>query len=85
MCNRWKKHTRVLQVVIDNLKPKIYNPNFKNGDWVSRLKYLTIKISDSQSGIKSYKAYIDDEWVLMEYDLKNKKLDNKTIYKTWDT
>ena len=61
-------------LLIDNLKPKIYNPNFKNGDWVSRLKYLTIKISDSQSGIKSYKAYIDDEWVLMEYDLKNKKL-----------
>ena len=61
-------------LLIDNLEPKIYNPNFKNGDWVSRLKYLTIKISDSQSGIKSYKAYIDDEWVLMEYDLKNKKL-----------
>ena len=61
-------------LLIDSQKPKIYNPNFRKGDWVTSLRYLTIKISDSQSGIKSYKAYIDDEWVLMEYDLKKKKL-----------
>jgi len=61
-------------LLIDNQKPKIYNSNFKNNDWVSRLRYLTIKISDSESGIKSYEAYIDDEWILMEYDVKKKKL-----------
>ena len=61
-------------LLIDNQIPKIYNPNFKSNDWVSRLRYLTIKISDSQSGIKSYKAFIDNEWILMEYDVKKKKL-----------
>ena len=61
-------------LLIDNQVPKIYNPNFKSNDWVSRLRYLTIKISDSQSGIKSYEAYIDNEWILMEYDVKKKKL-----------
>ncbi|MDB2658671.1 M23 family metallopeptidase [Flavobacteriaceae bacterium] len=61
-------------LLTDNQIPKIYNPNFKSNDWVSRLRYLTIKISDSQSGIKSHEAYIDNEWILMEYDVKKKKL-----------
>jgi len=61
-------------LLIDNELPKIYNLNFKNNNWVSKLNYLTIKISDTQSGIKSYEAFIDDEWILMEYDLKKKKL-----------
>ena len=61
-------------LLVDSQKPKIYNPNFKKNQWITQLNYLTIRISDSKSGIKSYKAYIDDEWVLMEYDLKKKKL-----------
>ena len=61
-------------LLIDNQFPKIYNSNFKDNDWMSRLRYLTIKISDSQSGIKSYEASIDNEWILMEYDVKKKKL-----------
>lgn len=62
------------KLLTDTVKPKIYNPNFKEGAWISNHKYLTIRISDANSGIKSYNAYIDDEWVLMEYDLKKKKL-----------
>ena len=61
-------------LLIDNELPKIYNLNFKNNNWISKLNYLTIKISDTQSGIKSYEAFIDDEWILMEYDVKKKKL-----------
>lgn len=61
-------------LLTDKQKPKIYSPNFNDGDWVSKLKYLTIKISDFQSGIRLFNAYIDDDWILMEYDVKNKKL-----------
>ena len=61
-------------LLIDNQSPKIYNCNFKNNDWISNYRYLTIKISDTQSGIKSYDAFIDDQWILMEYDVKLKKL-----------
>ncbi len=61
-------------ILVDEEKPKIYNPNFRNNDWVTNLNYLTIRISDTQSGIKSYKAFIDNEWILMEYNLKKKKL-----------
>ena len=62
------------KLLSDKQKPKIYNPNFQDGIWMTNHKYLSISISDSQSGIKSYKAFIDDEWILMEYDLKKKKL-----------
>lgn len=62
------------KILKDSIVPRIYKPNFKKGAWMTNSKYLTIKISDSQSGIKSYEAFIDDEWVLMEYDLKKNKL-----------
>ena len=61
-------------LLFDNQIPKIYSCNFKNNDWISNYRYLTIKISDSQSGIKSYDGFIDDQWILMEYDAKLKKL-----------
>ena len=61
-------------LLIDNQLPRIYSCNFKNNDWISNYRYLTIKISDSQSGIKSYDGFIDDQWILMEYDVKLKKL-----------
>lgn len=62
------------KILKDTIKPRIYNPNFQEGIWMTNHKKLTIRISDSQTGIKSYEAFIDDEWILMEYDLKKKKL-----------
>lgn len=62
------------KILKDTIKPKIYKPNFQKGTWMTNHKYLSIKISDSQSGIKSFDAFIDGEWILMEYDLKKKKL-----------
>ncbi len=31
-------------------------------------------ISDEGSGIQSYNGYLNDEWILFEYDYKTKKL-----------
>ena len=61
-------------ILIDDQIPKIYGCNFNNDDWISNYRNLTIKISDTQSGIQSYDAFIDDQWILMEYDVKLKKL-----------
>ena len=58
----------------DNQKPKIYKLDFYEGQWLSNYTTITVKIEDSQSGIDSFVATIDDEWILMEYDLRNKKL-----------
>ena len=54
----------------DIQKPKISLHNFKNEQWVSKLKTLKVKISDIGSGIKDFRATIDGEWILMEYNHK---------------
>lgn len=59
---------------IDNDKPTIKPVNFQEGKWLSKYRYLTLKIDDETSGIKSYRATINGEWVLMEYDYKKKTL-----------
>ena len=58
----------------DNQSPKIRPINFKKGQWLSKYRYLKLRISDGLSGIKSYRAEIDGEWVLMEYDAKKSLL-----------
>lgn len=55
----------------DNTKPKISLVNFNDKQWLSNAKTLKVKISDSESGIKSYRGEIDGEWILMEYNVKN--------------
>lgn len=65
--------------------------NFKDKQWVSKLKTLKVKISDKKSGIKNWKATIDGQWILMEfnhkrgiltYDFSDKKLvGSKHIFK----
>jgi hypothetical protein len=59
---------------VDDEKPKIKTINFKNGSWISNYRYLKIKISDQISGIKNYRATINNQWILMEYDTKTQTL-----------
>lgn len=58
----------------DTTAPKIANPNFVEGKWLSKQRYLEVEISDNLSGINTYDAYFNGKWVLMEYDYKTKKL-----------
>jgi len=60
-------------MVVDTIPPVI-TPKFKNGANLSNSTTLSIKIYDSLSGISSYKAFIDGQWALMEYDAKNNML-----------
>jgi hypothetical protein len=61
-------------LLTDDKKPEIYNFDFKDNQWISNYKTIKVKISDNQSGIKTFRATIDNEWVLMEYDIKNQQL-----------
>ena len=38
---------------------------------MSALKSLRFKISDDMTGIETYDIYLDDVWVLGQYDAKN--------------
>lgn len=62
-------------VWIDTIAPTIKALNFKENKTISsKLKTIDVKISDNLAGIMTYNAYLNDEWVLMEYDGKNSKL-----------
>ena len=58
----------------DSVAPVIKALNFQNKKWLSKSRYLKIKIEDNFSGISKYRATINGKWILMEYDYKTKTL-----------
>ncbi|MCM2302042.1 MAG: M23 family metallopeptidase [Flavobacteriaceae bacterium] len=58
----------------DSIPPSIKLHNFKPKQWISKLQFMEIEIDDDVSGIDTYAAEINGEWILMEYDLKRKML-----------
>ena len=61
-------------LVTDEEAPTIKPLNFHDGKWISNNKTLKIKIKDDMSGIKNYRATINDTFILMEYDYKKNVL-----------
>lgn len=55
---------------IDKQIPNISLLYFKNGQWISNSNKLQVKISDIGSGINTFRATIDGEWILMELNHK---------------
>ncbi|MFM9987708.1 M23 family metallopeptidase [Flavobacterium sp.] len=58
----------------DTIAPLIYKPNFSDGANLDNQQTLKVSISDDLSGIASYNAYLNGEWILMEYESKLKRL-----------
>ena len=58
-------------IKIDSVAPSVRTSNFKDGQTVSTLKSLRFKISDDMTGVETYDIYLDDVWVLGQYDAKN--------------
>jgi hypothetical protein len=58
-------------IKIDSVAPSVKTSNFKDGQTVSTLKSLRFKISDDMTGVETYDIYLDDVWVLGQYDAKN--------------
>ncbi|MFD2600275.1 hypothetical protein ACFSQ3_15055 [Sphingobacterium corticis] len=61
-------------VAVDTIAPRIVPRNLTPGKNVAQQSKIDFTISDNFSGIQSFDGYIDGEWVLMEYDPKNKHL-----------
>ena len=58
-----------------DLKAPVITPlNLKDSSTVSLQSTLKVKIADDLSGIRSFKAYLDNEWFLMEYEYKENML-----------
>lgn len=61
-------------VTTDTTPPTIAARNLTPGKSLGGQSRIDFTISDNLSGIQSFNGYIDGEWVLMEYDSKNKHL-----------
>ncbi len=61
-------------VTIDSVAPTIAAINITNGKNVSGQKNISFRIDDALSGIADYRGTINDKWILMDYDAKNKLL-----------
>ena len=70
----------------DTIPPKIRSKNFKEKQWLNNYRYLSLIVSDDLSGIDTYSATLNDEWILMEYEPKTKTLtynfDDKILNQT---
>lgn len=58
----------------DTVAPKISIAKPIQDKWITAQKSIVITISDDFSGIKSYNGYINDKWVLFEYESKLRRL-----------
>ncbi len=54
----------------DTIAPTIKPTNFHDKKWLSKYRYLKVKIDDDLSGISNYRATVNGKWILMEYDYK---------------
>ncbi|TAI49843.1 M23 family metallopeptidase [Flagellimonas allohymeniacidonis] len=73
-------------LVRDSVPPEIRARNFKEKQWLSNYSYLSLEISDDLSGINTYNATLNGDWILMEYEPKTKTItynfDDKILDKT---
>ncbi|MFS4492383.1 M23 family metallopeptidase [Maribacter sp. 2308TA10-17] len=61
-------------LVKDTIAPKVRAKNFKEKQWLNNYSYLSLQISDDLSGIDTYSATLNGEWILMEYESKKNTL-----------
>lgn len=70
-------------IEIDTIAPKIVARNLKKKVLEPRNGVISFTVSDDKSGIDTFDIYIDEKWVIGEYDAKNKlvtiKLDPERI------
>ncbi len=59
-------------IAVDTVAPVITPRNLSNGKNLTNQSRIDFTISDNLSGIQSFNGYIDGQWVLMEYDPKNR-------------
>ncbi len=61
-------------VAVDTIAPTITARNLTNGKNIRTQRKINFTIADNFSGIQSFHGYINNQWVLMEYDSKNRHL-----------
>ncbi len=70
----WVKELGTYAVVLDTLAPIFSGGNIFDSSVVSTIQPIYINISDDFSGIQSFNATLNGEWILMEYEHKTNQL-----------
>jgi len=72
-------------VAMDTIAPEIIPKNGSTTGNLTGRKALKFTITDDLSGIEKYEGYVDNSWILFEYDMKNDLLtytfDHKRVKK----
>ncbi len=58
----------------DTIAPTIKIAKSIEGKWITAQKSVSLTISDDFSGVKTYNGYLNDVWVLFEYEPKLNKI-----------
>jgi len=61
-------------IKIDSVAPVIVPVNIGKGKDISGQNTIKLKIKDGETGISYYRATLNDQWILMEYDAKKRLL-----------
>lgn len=61
-------------VAKDSVPPTIKPVNFKSNSSISDNWSLRVEIEDKETGINKYEMFVNNEWVLADYDAKNNLL-----------
>lgn len=61
-------------LVKDTIAPKLSTKNFKANQSINRYQFLTFVVEDEFSDIAKYTGFINNQWILLEYEPKRKTL-----------
>lgn len=58
----------------DTVPPSVLPKNFKDKQWLTNYRYLSLRVEDDLSGIAGYSATLNGRWILLEYEPKTSTL-----------
>ena len=61
-------------VMLDTVAPVITPKNIGEGYDMTHKSYIEFEIADNLTGTTSYNGFVDNQWVLFEYDPKSDKV-----------
>ncbi len=68
------KYLGAYKIAVDTVAPEISPVNFDDGSRLRNYSYLKVRIRDRETGIDTYNAWVNGEWILMEYESKKNLL-----------
>jgi len=58
-------------IALDTIPPEIIPLNIRQGSNMTNFQTIKFRVTDGLSGIKKINGYIDNQWVVFDYDQKN--------------